>query len=94
MRLIMRRRKGWDKIREEWFELQKALGIVQQDATLPPRSPYVRAWDDLSADEVAPVVPDYEVPFRFSRELKKVTYLLSTPDLDAKSMVDMELASE
>ncbi|MEW9674200.1 arylsulfatase [Ammoniphilus sp. 3BR4] len=43
--------KGWDKTREEWFERQKALGIIPQDAVLPPRSPEVRAWDELSADE-------------------------------------------
>ncbi|HZG84052.1 arylsulfatase [Paenibacillus sp.] len=43
--------KGWDKTREEWFENQKALGIIPQDAALPPRSPDVRAWDELTSDE-------------------------------------------
>lgn len=43
--------KGWDRTREEWFERQKELGIIPKHAALPPRSPDVKAWDSLSADE-------------------------------------------
>ncbi|GHU34789.1 arylsulfatase [Clostridia bacterium] len=43
--------KGWDKIREEWFENQKRLGIVPADAKLNPRNELVQPWDSLSADE-------------------------------------------
>jgi arylsulfatase len=43
--------KGWDKTREEWFERQKELGIIPQDAKLPPRNPGVKLWDELSEDE-------------------------------------------
>jgi arylsulfatase A-like enzyme len=43
--------KGWDQVREEWFERQKQLGIIPIDAVLPPRSPDVKAWDNLTADE-------------------------------------------
>lgn len=43
--------KGWDQVRKEWFEHQKELGIVPQHAKLPPLSPDVKPWDELSADE-------------------------------------------
>ncbi len=43
--------KGWDKTREEWFERQKELGIIPDDAKLPPRNPDVKAWNRLSTDE-------------------------------------------
>ncbi len=38
---------GWDKIREQWFEKQKALGIVPPDTQLAPRNPGVEPWDTL-----------------------------------------------
>ena len=42
---------GWDRIREERFERQKALGVVPSDSVLPPRNTEKRheviAWDDL-----------------------------------------------
>jgi len=43
--------KGWDAYREEVFKRQKASGIIPANATLPPRNPYIKAWDKLSADE-------------------------------------------
>ena len=43
--------KGWDAIREEWFENQKRLGIVPQDAKLTERNPHVAAWDTLSDNQ-------------------------------------------
>lgn len=43
--------KGWDRTREEWFARQKELGIVPDNAELPPRNPGVKAWDELNADE-------------------------------------------
>ncbi|GAA4786550.1 hypothetical protein GCM10023231_13230 [Olivibacter ginsenosidimutans] len=43
--------KGWDVYREEVFKRQKAAGIIPANATLPPRNPYIKAWDKLSADE-------------------------------------------
>jgi arylsulfatase len=43
---------GWDRIREERFTRQKALGVVPPDTVLPPRNSEelhaVTAWDDLS----------------------------------------------
>lgn len=43
--------QGWDRIREQRFARQKALGIVPADAVLPPRNPGDPAWDGLSAEE-------------------------------------------
>lgn len=43
--------QGWDKIREEWFENQKKLGIVNENAELTERNELIRAWDELSEDE-------------------------------------------
>ena len=42
---------GWDKIREEWFENQKRLGIVNDNAELTDRNEYVEAWDELSENQ-------------------------------------------
>jgi len=41
--------QGWDKVREETFERQKAMGIIAPDTELPPRNPGVQAWHELTA---------------------------------------------
>lgn len=43
--------KGWDKIREERFARQKALGVIPADAGLAPLNPDVKAWAALSEME-------------------------------------------
>lgn len=43
--------KGWDEIRREWFENQKRIGIVNENAELTDRNECVEAWDSLSADQ-------------------------------------------
>ncbi|MBK9099259.1 MAG: arylsulfatase [bacterium] len=43
--------QGWDKLREETFSRQKALGIIPQDTRLTERPKEIQAWDDLSADQ-------------------------------------------
>lgn len=43
--------QGWDAMRNETLDRQKELGIVPENTTLPPRDPYVKAWDNLSEDE-------------------------------------------
>jgi arylsulfatase A-like enzyme len=40
--------KGWDWYREQVLQNQKKLGVVPQNAVLPPRDPKVTAWDSLS----------------------------------------------
>lgn len=43
--------QGWDKVREETYARQKALGIIPADAALAARPPGIPAWDSLTADE-------------------------------------------
>src|SRR5262249_15266163 len=43
--------QGWDKLREETFARQKALGVVPATARLTPRDPAFPAWDSLTSEE-------------------------------------------
>lgn len=43
--------QGWDKVREETFARQKALGILPKDARLTKRHAELPAWDSLNADQ-------------------------------------------
>ena len=43
--------QGYDVAREEWFERQKAMGIVPEDTVLPPSNPNVPPWDSLTPDQ-------------------------------------------
>ncbi|WP_036259908.1 arylsulfatase [Methylocapsa aurea] len=43
--------QGWDKLREESFRRQKALGVVPANAELTPRPDGLPAWDSLSAEQ-------------------------------------------
>jgi len=43
--------QGWDKVREETLERQKALGVVPQDTVLAPKPKEIKDWADLSDDE-------------------------------------------
>ena len=38
---------GWDKLREEIFARQKALGVIPPDAELTARPKEIPAWDDM-----------------------------------------------
>ncbi len=42
---------GYDKIREQWLENQKRLGIVPENTILNERNQYVKPWDELSEEE-------------------------------------------
>lgn len=44
---------GWDKIREQRFEIQKELGIWPQDMKLPDRIPPNEPWEKLTAEQQA-----------------------------------------
>ena len=39
--------QGWDRLREETFARQKALGVIPADAGLTPRNEAFPAWDDV-----------------------------------------------
>jgi arylsulfatase len=43
--------QGWDKLREETLARQIAAGIVPPGTKLAPKSPAIKDWDKLSADE-------------------------------------------
>ncbi len=43
--------QGWDKLREETLERQKALGVVPQNTVLAPKPTDIKDWDKLTADE-------------------------------------------
>ncbi len=42
--------QGWDKLREETFARQKALGVIPADTKLTPRDPAFPAWDTVPED--------------------------------------------
>ncbi|MCC6429241.1 MAG: arylsulfatase [Phycisphaerales bacterium] len=42
--------QGWDRLREETFARQKALGVIPADTKLTPRPAEIPAWDDMSSD--------------------------------------------
>jgi arylsulfatase A-like enzyme len=46
--------QGWDKLREETLERQKALGVVPQDAELTARPAEISAWDE-TPDDMKPI---------------------------------------
>jgi arylsulfatase A-like enzyme len=43
--------QGWDKLREETFAREKALGVIPANTDLTPRPAELPAWDSLSADQ-------------------------------------------
>jgi arylsulfatase A-like enzyme len=46
---------GWDRLREETFERQKALGVIPADAELTQRPEEIPAWDEMP-DDLKPVL--------------------------------------
>lgn len=43
--------QGWDRLREETFARQKALGVIPQGAQLTPRPKEIPAWDDQTPEQ-------------------------------------------
>jgi len=43
--------KGWDEVRLQTFERQKAMGIIPSNSVLPPRNPGVKPWDELNENQ-------------------------------------------
>ncbi len=44
---------GWDAIRSQRYERQKAMGVVAPDTVLPPPNPGVQRWSELADEEKA-----------------------------------------
>jgi arylsulfatase A-like enzyme len=40
--------QGWDKLREETFARQRALGVIPKDCVLTERHPEIPAWDTIT----------------------------------------------
>jgi arylsulfatase A-like enzyme len=53
--------QGWDKLREETFARQKALGVIPADAELTPRDNAFPAWDDVPEESRPLYVRQMEV---------------------------------
>ncbi|MBV8665809.1 MAG: arylsulfatase [Burkholderiaceae bacterium] len=69
---------GWDQLRAQNFERQKALGWIPQDTVQNPRPATLPAWDSLSADEK-----------KFhAREMEVVAGFLEHADTQAGRIVD------
>jgi arylsulfatase A-like enzyme len=47
--------QGWDRVREETFARQKALGVISDDAELTARPPQIPSWDEMP-DDLKPVL--------------------------------------
>ena len=59
---------GWDVMRQETLERQKALGIIPQDAKLAPKPPGIKDWDALTADEQKLFARQMEVYAGFAQQ--------------------------
>jgi arylsulfatase len=52
---------GWDVLREEVLERQKAMGVVPPDARLAPRAEGIPDWDSLTPDQKRLAAHEMEV---------------------------------
>ena len=44
---------GWDALRQARFERQRAMGLIEPNAVLPPRNPGIPEWETLPAEQKA-----------------------------------------
>ncbi len=70
--------QGWDKLREETFARQKALGVIPADAELTPRDEAFPAWDD---------VPDKLKPF-YARQMEVYAGFSENADHNVGRVID------
>ncbi len=70
--------QGWDKLREETFARQKALGWIPADTKLTPRAATMAAWADI---------PDDEKPFQ-SRLMEVFAGYTEHADTEAGRLID------
>ena len=70
--------QGWDKLREETFARQKALGWIPADTKLTPRAATMAAWADI---------PDDEKPFQ-SRLMEVFAGFTEHADTEAGRLID------
>ncbi len=70
--------QGWDKLREETFARQKALGVIPADAELTPRHAEIPAWDDMP-ENLKPVL---------EREMEVYAGFLEHTDYQVGRLID------
>ena len=70
--------QGWDRLREETFARQKALGVVPPEAELTPRNEAFPAWDD---------VPDKLKPF-YARQMEVYAGFSENADHNVGRVID------
>ena len=70
--------QGWDKLREETFARQKALGVIPVDAELTARDDAFPAWDD---------VPDKLKPF-YARQMEVYAGFSENADHNVGRVID------
>ena len=70
--------QGWDRLREETFERQKALGVIPADAELTPRNEAFPAWDS---------VPDKLKAF-YSRQMEVYAGFSENADHNVGRLID------
>lgn len=69
---------GWDEIRQQWFENQKRIGIIPQEAELTDKNEYVRDWADCTEKERAV----------YAREMEAFAGMLTHTDAQIGRLVD------
>ena len=70
--------QGWDKLREETFARQKALGVIPADAELTKRDAAFPAWDD---------VPEHLRPF-YARQMEVYAGFSENADYNVGRVID------
>lgn len=60
--------QGWDILRQQIFERQKALGVIPTNAKLTPRPAGLPAWDSLDPDQKKLVAHQMEVYAAFAEQ--------------------------
>ena len=70
--------QGWDKLREETFARQKALGVIPAAAELTPRNEAFPAWDD---------VPEKLKPF-YARQMEVYAGFSENADHNVGRVID------
>jgi arylsulfatase len=70
--------QGWDKLRGETLERQKALGVVPKDTKLAPKPKDIKDWDKLTADEKK----------LFARQMEVFAGFLAHTDHEVGRLVD------
>lgn len=76
--------EGWDVVRQQWFENQKRIGIIPQNAELTEKNEYVRDWANCSDKEKAV----------YAREMEAFAGMLTHTDAQIGRLIDYLEESE